>query len=240
MIKPLFLTSLLTFLSFTVNSQNLQLHYDFGKQNDGLKRHYFVSTFELFRPDSNGYTFLFTDFEFNSGGKPRGASLAYFEISRTFSMPFFRNHNILKNLMLHAEYNDGVAIFPLDTIVAGTNLAASWLGGIEYGFVTGNLTLNAMILYKYTQVSKAPDAQFTLIWYYPLMQGRIVLTGYIDVWSQDNADDLKVPVFYTEPQVWFYMTKKLALGSEFKISKNFIAGSSRIEVFPTLGLRWDL
>jgi len=240
MMKHSFFSIMLAFLSANIYSQNIQLHYDFGKQSDGLKRQFLVGTFEIFKPDSSGYTFFFTDMEFNSEDRPRGASLAYFEISRTFTFPFFKNHNILKNLMLHAEYNDGLAIFPLDTLITGTNLAAAWLGGIEYGIVKGGLSLNAMLMYKYTRISKAPDAQFTLSWYYPLMEGKITLTGYFDLWSQDNGEGKKIPVFYSEPQVWFYMTKKLAVGSEFKISKNFIPGSSRIEVFPTLGLRCDL
>jgi hypothetical protein len=45
-------------------------------------------------------------------------------------------------------------------------------------------------------------------------------------------------VVYAEPQVWFNFHRKFSVGSEFKISKNFFPGSDRVEVFPTLGLKY--
>jgi hypothetical protein len=44
---------------------------------------------------------------------------------------------------------------------------------------------------------------------------------------------------YSEPQIWFTITSNFYVGSEFKISKNFVPGSDRIEVFPTLGVKWQ-
>ncbi len=233
---------LVALLPVIISAQNIQLHYDFGKQEDGFKRHFFVGTFEFFRPDTLGYTFLFTDFEFNSPDKPRGASLGYFEIARTFTIPWWQNHPTLKNLLLHIEYNDGSVIYPADdSTTLGTNLYNSWLGGLEYGLVLGDFSLNAMVLYKYIRGSSAPDAQFTLVWYYPLFRNKVSLTGYIDIWSQDNPEvnrNNKLAVFYAEPQIWYNPVEHMSIGSEIKISKNFIEGSKRVEVFPTLGIKW--
>lgn len=224
-----------------ISAQNIQLHYDFGKQEDGLERHYLVGTFEFFRPDTLGYTFFFTDYEFNSPDNPRGASLGYFELARAFCIPWFRDKSILKNLLLHVEYNDGNAIFPIDDSTTwGINLYNSWLGGPEYAVSLGDLSLNAMFLYKYIRGSSAPDAQFTLVWYYPIWQNRFSLSGYIDIWSQDNPEnEKKMAIVYAEPQLWFNPIKHLSVGSEWKISKNFIEGSRRLEVFPTLGVKWE-
>ncbi len=238
-----FITLLMTSLPLTILAQNIQLHYDFGKQEDGLKRNFFVGTFEFFHLDTLGYTFLFTDFEFNSPDKPRGASLGYFEIARTFSFPCFHHHAVLKNMMVHVEYNDGSVIYQVnDSTTLGTNLYNSWLGGLEYGMQLGNLSLNTMVLYKYIRGSSAPDAQFTLVWYYPLFRNKVTLTGYVDIWSQDNPAndrDEKLAIFYAEPQIWYNVTSKFAIGSETKLSKNFIEGSKRIEAFPTLGIKWN-
>jgi hypothetical protein len=230
-------------ISITASAQNLQLHYDLGRQEDGTKRNFFVSTFELFKPDTLGYTFLFTDFEFNSPDNPRGVSLGYFEIAREFTFPWFRNNAVLKNMGVHIEYNDGSVIYPAnDSVIMGENLHSSWLSGLEYSFLAGKCSVNAMFLYKYIRGSDAPDFQWTLVWYWPLFNYRILLTGYADVWTQQDVSDVsgeKLFVLYSEPQVWYTITRHFSAGSEFKMSKNFIAGSERLEVFPTIGIRWE-
>lgn len=228
--------------SGTLFSQNIQLHYDFGKLEDGTKRYFFVGTFEFYRPDTLGYTFLFTDFEFDSPNNPKGVSLGYFEIARSFYMPWFRNNKLMKNFGLHIEYNDGSVIYEIDSVVYGENLRNSWLAGFEYPFKIGNFTLQTMLLYKYIRGSSAPDFQLTFVWYHMLFKERITLAGYLDLWSQDDFyidPEKKLLVLYSEPQIWYNITPKLAVGSEFKISKNFIVGSDRVEVFPTLGLKWQ-
>jgi hypothetical protein len=239
--KLLFL--LFYLFSISLHAQNLQLHYDLGRHEDGTKRNFFVSTFELFKPDTLGYTFLFTDFEFNSPNNPRGVSLGYFEIAREFTFPWFRNLSVLRNLGVHIEYNDGSIIYSTaDSVVLGENIRSSWLSGVEYSFVTGNLSVNTMFLYKYIRGSAVPDFQWTLVWFWPLFDQRLTLTGYVDVWTQQdfmNNPGTKIWVLYSEPQVWFNVTKHFSAGGEFKISKNFIPGSKRYEVFPTIGIRWE-
>ena len=232
-------------LSLISSAQNVQLHYDFGKQEDGTKRNFAVSTFEFFKPDSLGYTFMFTDFEFNSVDEPKGASLGYFELARSFYIPGLHKNRVLKNLLFHIEYNDGLIIYPdmnSDTLIVGENLRSSWLGGPEYQFNLGNLSLNLMVLCKYMRGSSAPDGQITLVWYYPVLQNKISFTGYIDVWSQNYffaGTDSKIVAVYSEPQLWYNFNSHFSLGSELKISKNFVFGSNRIELFPTLGIKWQ-
>jgi hypothetical protein len=225
------------------SAQNIQLHYDLGKQEDGFKRDFFVGTFEFFRPDTLGYTFFFTDFEFNAPGNPRGASLGYFELSREFIFPWLQNIHVLRNLGAHLEYNDGQTIYSVnDSTIAGLNLGNSWLAGAEYSFRFNNLSLNAMILYKYIHGSSSPDFQCTLVWYYALFSNKVNLSGYIDVWSQDDFSgnpENKILVYYSEPQIWFHVSEHFSLGSECKVSKNFITGSKRVEAFPTLGIKWE-
>ena len=157
-------------------------------------------------------------------------------------MPWFRNNNSLRELGFHIEYNDGSVIYEVDSVVYGENLRNSWLGGLEYPIKLGKFTLNTMLLYKYIRGSFAPDFQITFVWYHFLFNDRITLSGYLDLWSQDDFygnPDHKVLVLYSEPQIWYNITPQLALGSEFKISKNFIIGSERVEVFPTLGVKWQ-
>ena len=87
--KKLLLVCLL-FVATAVSAQNLQLHYDFGRQlyseldkselSDG--RATLTTTFEMFRPDKVGSTYLFVDMDYN-----RGVSIAPGRIPRTSSWP---------------------------------------------------------------------------------------------------------------------------------------------------------
>lgn len=56
--------------SLCASGQNIQLHYDFGRNS-------LTSTVEMFRPDGGGSTFFFIDLDYS----PK-VSGAYFEISR--------------------------------------------------------------------------------------------------------------------------------------------------------------
>lgn len=97
-------------------AQNVQLHYDFGKPENEETRNFLVSTIEMFRPDTLGYTFFFIDFEYNSSNNPKGASLGYWEISRELYFPWLKNNKTFSELGMHIEYNDGLNIYIRQTV----------------------------------------------------------------------------------------------------------------------------
>jgi hypothetical protein len=47
--------------ALTLSAQNIQQHYDFGKDRD-----YFTTTLEMFKPDEYGSTYFFVDFDYNA------------------------------------------------------------------------------------------------------------------------------------------------------------------------------
>lgn len=228
------------FLISTLSAQNVQLHYDFGKPENGDSRDFFVSTFEFFRPDSLGKTFLFADFEFNAKKPVHGVSSGYFEISREFYIPWFKHYNYLRDIGFHMEYNGGSAIKSIDSVkTIGYNLTKSWLTGFSFPVRIKNFSLSTILLYKYTPESESNDIQVTLVWFQMLFKHRVVLDGFADFWTNENENGRKDLVIYSEPQIWFNVYRKFSIGSEFKISYNFIPGSERVEVFPTLGVKYD-
>jgi hypothetical protein len=230
----------LLFLVPIVTAQNVQIHYDLGKPENGDARNFFVSTFEFFRPDSLGQTFLFADFEFDAKEPSNGVSSGYFEISREYYMPWFRNNKSLKDVGFHMEYNGGSAIATIDSgKTIGFNLTKSWLTGFSYPIRIKNFTLNTMLLYKYSPGNEAHDMQFTLAWFHMLFKNKITLSGFADFWTADNSINSKDIVVYAEPQIWFNAYHGFSIGSEFKISHNFFPGSNRVEVFPTLGIKYS-
>ncbi len=239
--KSILLTCLIL-LSVSTFAQNLQLHYDFGKD-----RRFLTATLEMFKADTLGSTFWFADFDHHSDfgydSRFRSMSAAYWEISREFYIPGIKKIKGLEQLAFHIEYNDGFAAGS-DTagnIMTTFSFNSVFLSGFSYPVRIGNVILSTMLLCRLPRGMDDPDFQFTLTWFQPLWKNRILLTGFIDVWSQDKmADrDEKEIVFQSEPQVWFMITPHIAAGGEIEIDKNFPVGPSGWQLFPTLGLRWE-
>ena len=104
------LTLLLISMTPKVVAQNVQLHYDFG-------RNAATTTVEMFRPDGGGSTFFFVDMDYT----PK-VSGAYWEIAREFC---FWQDSKVNWLSVHVEYNGG-----LNTVAGSFNNAI--LGGLTY------------------------------------------------------------------------------------------------------------
>ncbi len=199
-------------------TQNLQVHYEASSE-----REYLVSTLEMFKPDAYGSTFWFIDMEYATPGV-RSVSLTYFEIARSFNLP-------IKNLSATIQYNDGVANFG--------SLGQTWLLGVNYYLDLGFIALPLDILYRASQGADSPDFQLTTTWFIPILDGNVELSGFMDIWSQDEmGTDGKQIVLLTEPQVWYNANEHFSVGSEVEISNNFVFGSDGLQVLPTLGLRW--
>ncbi|NQV38616.1 MAG: DUF5020 family protein [Candidatus Marinimicrobia bacterium] len=205
----------------TVFCQNLQLQYELDSD-----RHHLVSTLEMFKPDDYGSTFWFIDFEYNDTGN-KSVSLAYFEIARYVNLPF---SNIFQGTV---QYNDG-----LTTSFGG--LGQVWLTGISKQLNLPGLPITVDILYRQQVGFDSPDIQFTSVWYKPLLNEKLIFTGFVDIWSADNsAADGKDWVVFSEPQIWYAFSKNASIGGEAHIQYNFPMKNDTWELFPTVGLKWD-
>lgn len=196
-------------------SQNFQTHYDFGKD-----RKYVTTTFEMFKPDEFGSTFMFIDFDFNHQTE-KSISLMYMEISRYFKISGF---DLFEPTI---QYNDGIV---------GTNkLGPVWLLGIKRRINNPILNFNLDLLFRNDSFSNRKDAQITLSWFEVYNQ-NITFCGFIDIWS--SGFDNKKVVFLSEPQIWYNVWNQLHIGSEIEISKNFI-DDNKVIINPTLALKWN-
>jgi hypothetical protein len=228
---------LLLFSPLLIRAQNLQMHYDFSKD-----RKFYTATLEMFKPDTLGSTFWFVDFDFNFPGNPRSMSAAYWEISRDFYIPGLKKNTVFDQLTVHLEYNDGFTAYK-DTgdYMGSASYNSVFLTGFSHSLKIGQVVLTTQWLCRMPRGMDVPDFQFTLVWFQPVINGKVLLTGFADLWSQDKiADpDKKELVFQTEPQLWYLVTPKIALGGELEISKNFPIGPNEWEFMPTLGFRWE-
>ena len=102
------------FVVASLQAQNLQVHYDFGKT-----RKLVTSTVEMFKPDKWGSTFFFIDMNYDvNNGKTM--SLAYWEIARGIKLgksPF----------AAHVEYNGGFGQFNMGSSYGAYQINDAWL-----------------------------------------------------------------------------------------------------------------
>ena len=201
--------------SHLIYSQNIQIHYDFGKD-----RNYITTTFEMFKPDEWGSTFWFIDLDFNNE-KNKSISLSYIELARYFKISGF---DLFQPSL---QYNDGVAPWG--------RLGPAWLIGIHRTFDFIYFRINADVLFRSDYLSDGKDIQFTLTWFEPFFD-RFLFTGFFDVWS--FGENTKYFILLTEPQIWMKIWRNFSIGTEIEISNNFI-GKNLFRVCPTIALKWN-
>ncbi|WP_294082024.1 DUF5020 family protein [Proteiniphilum sp. UBA5384] len=223
----------------TIQAQNLQLHFDPRHSLYGDKVftpiNYLTATFEMFKPDQWGNTFMFVDIDFSFD--KRNPGLAYTEIAREFKIGDFP-------LLPHIEYNGGLGL--VRATDGGFSIPSSYLGGVGYPFQLGNFFLSTYVAYKLNAFEKTShDAQWTVTWNSTLASGKLSLAGFLDIWSENKnrlgtGDEKgKKMVLLSEPQIWYNITSQLAVGSEVEVSYNFVAGTEKFYAIPTVATKWN-
>ncbi len=231
--RILFLLTIL-FSSLSIFSQNLQLHYDLGKD-----RQYLTTTFEYFNPDKYGSTFLFIDMDYGAGDV-KGMNSAYWEISRGLKFweaPF----------AIHVEYNGGFMQIKDGDFSTSVQFNDAWLGGIEYNYNNETFTKGFTLMALCKNIRDKNDLSFQLtgVWYIHFLKNRMTFSGFADFWREDNIvfkDNIPSETdftFLTEPQIWYNFAKHFSVGSEIEMSNNF-AGVKGFQVNPTLALKWKI
>lgn len=222
--RILLLFSLFAFAASTY-AQNVQLHYDMGKDRKLL-----TSTVEMFRPDKYGSTFFFIDMDYSSDPRnvDNGVSLAYWEIARAFKW------NETQKFMPRVEYNGGTMSVGGSTFIPIENC---YLAGIERTWASADFskifTLQAN--YKYIQDKEDASFQLTAVWTIQMLENKLTFTGFADFWKEEMfwGTDFR---FLTEPQLWYNFCKNFSAGTEIELSNNFVG--DKFQVNPTLAVKY--
>lgn len=200
-----------------LKAQNLQLHYDMGKD-----RGYMTSTIEMFKPDKWGSTFFFIDFDYNKDFG-NSVSFAYMEIAR--GLKFWDSP-----WEIHVEYN------------GGTFVNDAWLLGANYTWNNSDYTRIFTLQGMYKNIKNTEDASFQItgVWTIHMANRKFTFSGFADFWKEEGMFDGKKTdfVFLSEPQLWYNATENLSLGGEIELSSNF-AGNKGFLVCPTIGVKWN-
>lgn len=229
--KKLFTLVALFVAVCSVQAQNIQLHYDYGRdlyKKDLPNRPVLTSTIEMFRPDKWGSTFFFVDMDHTS----KGVASSYWEIAREFNLgksPF----------AAHVEFNGG------ETNSFSFNNA--YLGGLAYNFHNKDFSkvFGLQAMYKYIQKADKPhNYQLTAIWNLNFNDRLFTMCGFADFWKEKNPNGNYI--FISEPQFWLNLNKlkgvnekfKLSVGGEVELTNNF-AGRKGFYCIPTTAVKWN-
>ena len=235
--KKLFIASLMAAAALSTQAQNIQLHYDFGRSiysSEEAGRQKATVTLEQFKTDDWGSWYYFVDFDLSR----HFMESAYTEISREI--------NLSKSLPFaaHVEYNGGLS--------KSGSFQQAGLAGLAYNGHTADFskTWSVQVLYKqffksYENTHSYASAQLTGVWGMNLLNDKLRFAGFIDFWRGEKANRHGCLIVLTEPQLWYNVNKKLAIGSEVEISNNFIYNTDPTSdktffVNPTLALKWNL
>lgn len=236
--KKLVLILFVTLLAFGTYAQNIQTHYDMGKD-----RGYLTTTVEMFRPDKTGNTFFFIDFDYGVGDV-EGVSLAYFEIARCFKLgksPF----------SWHGEYNGGFGQWKAAEFGGAYQINDAWLTGVDYSWNAADFSKGYSLKALYKNIRGKHDASFQLtgVWYVNFANSKMSFTGFADFWREDNVFKIGEttsgdPIFETtkfvflaEPQLWYNFNKNFAAGGEVEVASNF-ALHKGLKACPTVALKY--
>ena len=234
--KKLMTIALMAVAALSANAQNIQLHYDFGRNiytGEEAGRSKVTVTLEQCKADQWGSWYYFVDLDLSS----HFTESAYTEISREF--------NLNKNLPIaaHVEYDGGLS-------KSGSFQQAGLIGAAYNGHNADfSKTWSVQLLYKqffksYDNTHSYASAQLTGVWGLNFLDNKLSFAGFIDFWRGEKANGHGCLVVLTEPQLWYNFTKHFSVGTEWEISDNFVYNADPTSdktffINPTLAVKWN-
>ena len=238
--KKITLFAMLFIAAISIDAQNIQLHYDFGRniyphEEDGRPK--VTVTVEQFKADQWGSWFYFVDIDMSR----KFTEGAYTEISREFNLgkhsPF----------AAHIEYNGGLNRF--GSFQQSALIGPAW-NGHNADF---SKTYSVQLMYKqffksYNDTHSYASVQLTGVWGITFANKACTFSGYIDFLRGEDANNHGNLIIQSEPQFWYNFNSikglentKLSIGTEVEIGHNFIFNTyNNRDTFinPTLALKW--
>ena len=234
--RKVFFFVLAAMAAITAQAQDIQLHYDFGRNiytGEESGRQKVTITLEQFKADKWGSWYYFVDVDLSS----HFTESAYTEISREFKLgkqsPF----------AAHVEYDGGLSR-------SGSFQQAGLIGAAYNGHTADfSKTWSVQLLYKqffksYENTHSYASAQLTGVWGLNFFNKKLTFSGFIDFWRGEKADSHGCLVILSEPQLWYNFTEHFSAGTEWEFSNNFIYNSDPTsdKTFfwnPTVAVKWN-
>ena len=234
--KKLFLCGLMAVAALATQAQNIQLHYDFGRNiytGEEAGRQKVTVTLEQFKADKWGSWYYFVDVDMSR----KFTESAYTEISRELNL------GKQSPIAAHVEYDGGLS--------RSGSFQQAGLVGLAYNGHSADFskTWSVQMLYKqyfksYDNTRAYSSAQLTGVWGLNFANNKCTFSGFIDFWRGEKANGHGCLVILSEPQFWFNATPHFSIGTEWEFSNNFIynvdpTSDKTFFVNPTLALKWN-
>ena len=211
--------TILLFLSVVgiTQAQNIQLLYGYG---NGQPVNFI--TVEIYKPLEHGVFYYFTDFKMDFDGYFE----SYTEVSKYWNIG-------QKGFAATVQYNVGVFTDADQAI----RIDPVYLAGVQKATEVRGWLLSLDVLYRYDQFTSQSGAQVTFI--FIKEWNKLVLSGYCDVWNSgiyDPEEAATVALF--EPQLFYSISKRFAVGIEGRVSNYTLALPYKDYIMA--GIKWNL
>jgi hypothetical protein len=226
---------LLLLLPASAKTQDLQFHYDLHQYTPTLYFQYFKtrdSGNALIKP---GNFLLKTEADFLGSGTNIGKF--YCQVSQSFRA--WR-----PKVFLQLQYSGGAGITePKQYSYYITN---TFQAGAEIPFQWKNTWFSSILGYKYVAWPRPTnDPIYTFYWWKGLLHYKLELAGDFSLWTEDRdhgdaateGQKGKRFFFFAEPQIWFNVSKSMAIGSKINLYYHVNTTDNIFQAYPTIAVR---
>lgn len=222
-------------------AQNLQLHYDFRHSVDpNMHAGNFPSfSFEYFKQiDTIGTGSFLFKLQADLKGKKNNPGQIFMQISQ--SLRFWR-----PKIYLSINYSGGLGVTPE---AFGFYLTNAYGVGISYPFQWKGAWVATNLQLRYSAFEKGSvDPQFTLYFGRGFLDYKIFTAGSFVFWTENRDQGIEFTAgqsgkkfaFFGDPQIWIKLKGDLSIGSRINIFYHLLTADDSVQIYPTLGAKYE-
>lgn len=148
---------------------------------------------------------------------------------------------------LYLSYSAGLGITEPDNF--GYYLNHTFLGGMSYPFQGKKVWFSTYLAYRHSPFTKVSHDVQGGFWRGAFSANyKFNFTGNIIVWTENkNRGDAytasmqgKRFYLYSDPQIWYGISKKIAVGSKVTLAYHLFTYENRFQAYPTLAMKYQL
>jgi hypothetical protein len=215
-------------------AQTVQLGYDLRHSVDPRNndRDFVTASFEAFK--SFDYGSLLMKLDADLSGRHGNLGKVYAQLSHDFRLGRFP-------LQLHLEYSGGLG-FVGETETA-YQIVNAYSAGAAWAFRLLGSWGSTFLAYRYHRFDRPSHDLVSSFWWGKDLHRRLSVTAYVVLWTQNrNRGDAwtqelegKKLSGQGEPQIWFNVSERFAVGSEVRLYYHVFDYSNRLLIYPTIG-----
>jgi len=231
------------FLTFSLSglSQNLQLHYDFRHTIDPKlnSKNFPTFSFEYFKDvDTMSTGSFLLKLQSDLKGKNNNMGQIFVQVSQ--SLRFWD-----PKVYLSLNYSGGLGVTPISS---GFYISNSYGAGVSFPFQWKGAWFSANLIFRYNAFEEPSyDPQFTFYYGSGFNDYKVFTSGSFVFWTEnrnqgnDYTKNLsgKKFTFFGDPQIWIRIKNGFSVGSRVNIYYHLLSENNQIQLYPTLGTKYQ-